>query len=106
MADVNFFKNKTVLVTGGCSGLSKAIAIELIMNKTDVVLIASKKEEIAAINNELSTTKKKIGKFIGVIGETTSSKTTKDTITDFFFCDASQFSIASFIRLITVSASS
>ena len=80
MADVNFFKNKTVLVTGGCTGLSKAIAIELIMNKTDVVLIASKKEEIAAINNELSGTKKKIGKFIGVIGDTSSSKTTDDLV--------------------------
>ena len=73
MADVNFFKNKTVLVTGGCTGLSKAIAIELIMNKTDVVLIASKKEEIAAINNELSGTRKKIG-------DTSASKTTDDLV--------------------------
>lgn len=80
MADVNFFKNKTVLITGGCSGLSKALGMELIMNKTDVILIASKKEEIAEINNELSNTKKKIGKFMGVIGDMTTTKGVEDLV--------------------------
>ncbi len=78
MAEVNFFKNKTVLITGGCSGLSRALGIQLILNKTDVVLIAKDKTEIASINEELANNKKKIGKFIGVIGDMTTAKGVED----------------------------
>ncbi|MBP7551804.1 MAG: SDR family oxidoreductase [Spirochaetes bacterium] len=80
MAEVNLFKNKTVLITGGADGLGKALAIELALAKADVIVVDRSKDQINALINEISQMKKKCGKVTGVEGDVSSLKGCEEII--------------------------
>ena len=80
MANVNLFKNKTVLITGGGEGLGRALAIELALNKTDVIIVDRKKELLNGVIEEVAKSKKKVGRVLGVLGDISTLKGVEEVI--------------------------
>ena len=82
MTNNNFFKNKTVLITGASQGLGKALAMELVDLKADLVLIDKSKEMVSKVVQEITQTKKKIGKIFGIVADLSTKEGCENAIRD------------------------
>jgi len=65
----NFFKNKIVVVTGADSVLGTALTKELLLQKSDVVMVGTKKDELLKNIKEFENLNKKIGRAFAVTGD-------------------------------------
>ena len=65
----NLFRNKIVVITGGNSELSKALALQAALQKADVILVGSQKEDIFKFIKSLEQIKKKMGRVTAAIGD-------------------------------------
>lgn len=82
MATNNFFKNKTVLITGATQGLGKALAMELVNLKADLVLVDKNKEVLNKTIQEITQTKKKVGKIFGIAADLSTKEGCENVIRD------------------------
>ncbi len=82
MATNNFFKNKTVLITGASQGLGKALAMELVGMKADLILVDKTKEMVNKTIQEITQAKKKVGKIIGIPGDLSTKEGCENIIRD------------------------
>ncbi|HOJ63695.1 MAG TPA: SDR family oxidoreductase [Spirochaetota bacterium] len=82
MATNNFFKNKTVLITGASQGLGKALAIELVSMKADLILVDKSKEILNKTIQEITQANKKVGKLIAIAADLSTKEGCENAIRD------------------------
>jgi short-subunit dehydrogenase len=66
---LNVVRNKTVVITGGGTGLGKALAIECAFQKADVVIVGRRKELLHSVIEEINKIKKKTGRISAIQGD-------------------------------------
>ena len=71
-------KNKTVLVTGGTSGIGFAIAKEVLLNKGNVIITGRSEKRIEKACNELKSTKGINGEIYGFVMDNSDIGKQKD----------------------------
>lgn len=65
----NLFRKKTVLITGGGTGLGSALAKKLAFDKADIIIVGRRLDKLEEVVEDITNNKKKSGKIIAVQGD-------------------------------------